>query len=202
MGSSQETLSIPVKLHQGGSDTEASLPGRGQATKEFTSKKPISSVTDMHISREGQRYHNPNPLSQLIGPANEATIIIEGQQFLALINSGAQLSMMLESLVQALKLSIHKLNALIEAEVSDGGVIPYTGYIEARLTIPGIKQMDKDSLFMVTNDSPYAQWVPIQLGTLHIREAIQLASEEEKQSLTPAWVTASLLHGLCQRKEY
>ena len=51
--------------------------------------------------------------------------------------------------------------------------------------------MDKDSLFMVTNDSPYTQRVPIQLGTLHIREAMQLASKEEKRSLTPAWVTAS-----------
>ena len=109
----------------------ASLPGRGQATQESSSKKPVSSVVDMHISREGQRYHNPDQLLQLIGPANEATIIIEGQQFLALMDSGAQLSMMSESLVQALKLPIHKLNTLIEAKVSGGGVTPYTGYIEA-----------------------------------------------------------------------
>ena len=128
---------------------------------------------------------------RLIGPANEATILIEGQQFLALIDSRAQLSTMSESLVQALKLPIHKLNTLIEAEVSGGGVTPYTGYVEARLTIPGIKQMDKDSLFMVTNYSPYTQRAPIQLGTLHIREAIQLATDEEKQSLFPAWETAS-----------
>ena len=139
-----------------------------------------------------QKYHNPDPLLQLIGPANEATILIEGQQFLALIDSGAQLSTMSKSLVQALKLPIHKLNTLIEAEVSGGGVTPYTGYVEARLTIPGIKQMDKDSLFMVTNDSPYTQWVPIQLGTLHIREAMQLATKEEKQSLPSAWETASI----------
>ena len=51
--------------------------------------------------------------------------------------------------------------------------------------------MDKDSLFMVTNDSPYTQRVPIQLGTLHIREAMQLATDEEKQSLSPPWETAS-----------
>ena len=49
--------------------------------------------------------------------------------------------------------------------------------------------MDKDSLFMVTNDSPYKQRVPLQLGTLHIREALQLATDEEKQSLSPAWET-------------
>ena len=177
MGSSQKTLSIPVKLHQGCNNTGASLPERGQATKE-SSQQPISSAIDMHISQEGQRYHNPDPLLQFIGLANEATIIIEGQWFMALMDSGAQLSTMSESLVQALKLPICKLNTLIEAEVSGGG--------EAQLAIPGIKQMDKDSLFMVTNDSPYTQRVPIQLGTLHIREAMQLATEEEKQSLSPA----------------
>ena len=85
----------------------------------------------MHISQEDQKYHNPDPLLQLIGPANKATIIIEGQWFLALMDSGAQLSTMSESLVQALKLPIHKLNTLVEAEVSGGGVIPYTGYVEA-----------------------------------------------------------------------
>ena len=90
---------------------------------------------------------------------------------MALIDTGAQLSTMSESLVQALRLPIHKLNNLIEAEVSGGGTTPYSGYVEARLTIPGIKQMDKDSLFMVTNDSPSTQRVPIQLRTLHIREA-------------------------------
>ena len=145
----------------------------------------------MHISQEGQRYHYPDPLLRLIGLANKATIIIEGQRFLALMDSGAQLSMMSESLDRALKLLIRKLNTLIEAEVFGGGVTPYTGYVEARLVIPGIKQMDKDSLFMVTKDSPYTQRVPIQLGTLHIREAMQLAIEEEKRSLSPAWVTVS-----------
>ena len=172
----------------------ASPPEGGQATRESrgsSSQQPVSSAINMHISRVIQKYHNPDPLLRLIGLANEATILIEGQQFLALIDSGAQVSTMSELLVQALKLPIHKLNTLIEAEVSGGGVTPYTGYVEARLTIPGIKQMDKDSLFMVTNDSPYTQRVPIQLGTLHIREAMQLVTEEEKQSLSSAWETAS-----------
>ena len=77
------------------------------------------------------------------------------------MDNGAQLSMMSESLVQALKLPVHKLNTLIEAEASGGGIIPYVGYVEARLAIPGIKKMDKDSLFMVSNNSPYTNRVPI-----------------------------------------
>ena len=94
--------------------------------------------------------------------ANEATIIVEGQRFLALIDSRAQLSTMSESLVQALKLPVHKLNTLIEAEASGGGgIIPYVGYVEARLAIPGIAKMNKDSVFMVSNDSPYTKRVPL-----------------------------------------
>ena len=124
----------------------------------------------MQISQVVQRYHNLDPLLRLIDLANEATVIVEGQRFLALIDSGAQLFMMLESLVQALKLPVHKLNTLIEAEASGGGIIPYVGYVEAKLAILGIKGMDQYSLFMVSNNSPYTNRVPIQIGTLHIRE--------------------------------
>ena len=175
----------------GRSGMGTSLPDYGQATQGFSSLQPGFSAIDMQISQVVQKYHNPDPLLRLIDPANKATIIVEEQQFLALIDSGAQLSTMSESLVQALKLPIHKLNNLIEAEVSGGDNTPYTGYVEAKLTIPGIRCMDKDSLFMVTSDSPYMQRVPIQLGTLHIHEALQLATDEERKTLPPAWETVS-----------
>ena len=93
---------------------------------------------------------------------------------------------MSELLVQA-----HKLNTLIEAETSGGGIIPYVSYVEARLAIPGIKKMDKDSLFMVSNNSPYTNRVPIQIGTLHIREALQLATKEDREALPQAWETVN-----------
>ena len=161
----------------------SSLPTDGQETRRSPSQTPISSAIDMKILQVADRYHNPDPLLRLIGPANEAKIVIEGQEFSALIDSGVQLSTMLESLVQALKLPIHKLNTLIEAEVSGGDTIPYVGYVEARLKIPSIQAMDKDSLFMVSNNSPYTNRVPIQLGMLHIREAIQLATKDEMNTL-------------------
>ena len=145
----------------------------------------------MQISQVVQKYHNPDPLLRLIGPANETTIIVEGQRFLALIDSWAQLSAMSELLVHALRLPVHRLNTLIEAETSGGGIIPYVGYVEARLVIPGIAKMDKDSLFMVSNDTPYTKRVPLQIGTLHIREALQLATKEEKEALPQAWETAN-----------
>ena len=108
MGSSQETLSISVKLHPGGSGTGNSLPSNGQTTGgSLPQQSPVSSTIGMKISHVAEKYHNPDPLLRLIGPANEATVIVEGQEFLSLIDSGAQLSTMSKTLVQALKLPIH-----------------------------------------------------------------------------------------------
>ena len=79
---------------------------------------------------------------------------------------------------------------MIEAEASGGGIISYEGYVEARLAIPGIAKMDQDLLFMVSNDSPYTKRVPLQIGTLHIWEALQVATKEELQVLPQVWETA------------
>ena len=184
-------MSIAFKLHLGGNGMGQSLPDHGPDTRRSPSPEPISSTIDMKISQMAEKYYNPDPLLRLIGPTNEATIIVEGQEFKAFIDSGAQLSTISESLVTALKLPVHKLNTLIEAEVSGGGTIPYVGYVEARLKIPGIKVMNKDSLFMVSNNSPYTERVPIQLGTLHIREAISCATDTEMNNLAITWKTAN-----------
>ena len=97
---------------------------------------------------------------------------------------------MSESLVRALRLPVHQLNTLIEAEALVGGIIPYVRYVEARLAIPGIDKMNKGSLCMVSNDSPYTKRVPLQIRTLHIHEALQLATKEEIKTLPQAWKTA------------
>ena len=44
---------------------------------------------------------------------------------------------------------------------------------------------------MVSNDSPCTSRVLIQIGTLHIQEALQLATNEEKEALPQAWETAN-----------
>ena len=60
------------------------------------------------ISKVLQKYHNPDSVARLIGPANETLINIEGKSYLASINSGTQLSALPESLVK--KLKVHHLN--------------------------------------------------------------------------------------------
>ena len=128
---------------------------------------------------------------RLIGLANETFVNIEGESYLALIDSGAQLSALPESLVTKLNLKIHKLDTLIEAEASGGSLVPYTGYVEARLSIPGIKGMNHNSLFIVVNDTNYTKRVPVQLGTLHTNEALSLVTGEEYGKLSASWVRAN-----------
>ena len=113
---------------------------------------------------------------RLIGPTNETFVNIKGESYLALIDSGAQLSALPELLVT---LKIHHLNTLIEAKATGGSLVPYTGYIEARLSILGIKAMNQNSLFMVVKDMNYTDSVPVQFGTLHIDEALALVTREE-----------------------
>ena len=42
--------------------------------------------------RQRDLYHNPDPLGQLVGEANESKVIVEGQETRALLDSGSQLS--------------------------------------------------------------------------------------------------------------
>ena len=53
-------------------------------------------------------------------------------------------------------------------------------------------------LCFVIDDSPYAQHVPIQLGTLHVNRALDLISDKEITPLSTKWKCsklASLLTG-------
>ena len=83
------------------------------------------------------------------------------------------------------------MNTLIEAEATGGSLVPYTRYIKVRLSILGIKAMNQNSLFMVVKDTNYTDRVPVQLGTLHIDEALALVTREEYGNLPVAWARAN-----------
>ena len=178
MGTSQEALSLPFKLHSGRDNEGASLPSQERDSEASSPESEFPKLTTK-IAKILKEYHNPDPIARLIGPANETFVKIEGKPYLALIDSGAQLSALPESLVKKLKLQIHSLNTIIKAEATGGSLVPYSGYVEANLSIPGIKAMNKDSLFMVVKDTEYTSRVPVQIGTLHINEALASVTREE-----------------------
>ena len=147
MGTSQKVVPITFKLHEGRDGQGTSLPSqeRDETASCLKSKHP---TMISKISKVLQKYHNPAPIARLIGPGKETKVQIEGKSYLELIDSGAQLLALPESLVEKLKLKVHNLNTIIKTEATvwgEGSLVPYTGYVEARLSIPGISAMNQNS---------------------------------------------------------
>ena len=59
------------------------------------------------------KYYNPDPLVRFIGRTNESSVIINGKEQTALIDSGAQVTTITADLVQKLKLPVYGLHTLI-----------------------------------------------------------------------------------------
>ena len=118
-----------------------------------------------------------------MGEANESTVMVEGQEARALLDSGSQLSAISLNWVRKLKLKPQQLQSILQIEGSGGLEVPYLGYVEARLKIPEIKAFDLDVLLLIVPDSAHTQHTPTTLGTLHIDMAIKLATKKELESL-------------------
>ena len=142
---------------------------------------------DSALLKQTDLYLNPDPLHRLIGKANETEIKIENQNFTALIDSGAQISQLTNSLVTALGLELKNLKELLPLEGAGGIIVPYLGYVEARLKIPEMKNFDEDCLFLVMSDHTYGDCVPVTIGTLHIDMILDRATKEELEVLRQAW---------------
>ena len=102
------------------------------------------------------------------------------------------MSAMTKSFAEALELEHKSLNSMLEIEGTGGGKVPYHGYVECRLNLPQIEKFDHDVLMLVIDDSQYGNRVPIQIGTLHIDMAIDLATEEEQIKFKRKWEHAEM----------
>ena len=93
------------------------------------------------------KYHNPDPLCRLIGPKNE--VIVNNEQVTTLVGSGAQISAVSMTFAKCHNLPIWQLQQLLDFEGFGGVDIPYIGYIQIQLQIPGVKDYDKDILVFI-----------------------------------------------------
>ena len=107
------------------------------------------------------------------------------------------MSAMVKSFADELQLEIKPLSTILDIESTGGGRVPYHGYVECRLKLPQIKKFDIDVLMLVLDNSPYGMRVPVQIGSLHIDMAIDLAREVEMKKLSCKWEQAKMAHLLC-----
>ena len=104
------------------------------------------------------------------------------------------MSAMVKSFTKKLQLEIKPLSTILDIESTGGGRVPYYGYVECRLKLPQIEKFDLDVLMLVLDDSPYGMRVPVQIGSLHIDMAIDLATEIEMKKLSRKWEQAKMVH--------
>ena len=128
----------------------------------------------------------------MIGPKNEVEVVVNDEQVIALVDSGAQISVVSITFVKHHNLPIWQLQQLLDFEGFGGVDIPYIGYTQIQLQIPGIKDYNKDILVFIQKDSHYSEQVPVVLGTLHIKDVIQSATREELVKLGDAWEMGTL----------
>ena len=144
------------------------------------------------MKRGEGKYYNPDPLYHLIGRTNETPLEVDGHKITGLIDSGANISSISKSFAEKLGLPFRQLESLLEIEGSGGIDMPYLGYTEVNLKVPGVKAFNEDILVVIQNDSTYSARVPVALGTLHIDMVIDQATPEELANLGKEWQSGTV----------
>ena len=175
----------PVNYLKG--EFQCSFLPRSKRTNGAGSTTNPTQTDPINLKAIRKQYHNPDPIAHFIGKVNEAHILIDDVECLALVDSGAQISTIITEFVKQLGLKIHQLHRILKVETTRGGDIPYMGYAEVNIKIPEIKAFNKDVLMLVIEDCACAQYIPIQLGTLHIDRDLNLISEKEITQLSTNW---------------
>ena len=108
-GKGPGTVGVGSQLERMPDTGKHKLKGTEQShfSSELVSPRPQSKPQNQTVDprtplREGNLYHNPDPLFRLIGEANESNIILDGNKAKPLIDSGAQISPISKSFTQIL----------------------------------------------------------------------------------------------------
>ena len=86
-----------------------------------------------------------------------------------------------------LTLKIKPLGQLLELEGTGGAAIPYLGFVEVNLQIPGIRNYNKDVLLLVIPTTTYTKTVPVMVDTKITDKALSLMTAGELAKATMTW---------------
>ena len=136
-------------------------------------------------------HYYPNLWARILGRANETDVEINGIITKVLIDSGVMILMMSREYYDEHGYEIQPLEHLVPIEGSGGEDVPYLGYVEVRMCIPGINSFDRDVLMLVSPiTTHYHHRVPIQVGSCIIDQVTNCISENELQYLSQSWKVA------------
>ena len=119
----------------------------------------------------------------LVGPPNEVDVDINGLTCKALLDAGATVSSISKSWYDKLdNVEMHLLQQILRVECADGQHLPYLGYVEVEVGIPGFLE-NQIALCLVVPDTADNQQVPVLLGTIVLQPlGKQLQGKLDKHS--------------------
>ena len=76
-------------------------------------------------------------------------------------------------------LKVHPLDRLLEQDGTGGSAIPYLGYIEVKLHIPGIRVYNEDVLLLLILTMTYSEKVLVMVGSKIINRVMGMITKGE-----------------------
>ena len=126
-----------------------------------------------------------------MGRTTETENEIDGKISKALIYSGAMISMMSMGYCDKNGYEIQPLDKLVTIEGSGGADVPYLGYVEVSMCIPGISSFEQDILMLVSHTTTYYhKRVLIQVSSHITDQVTNCITEKEWQTLSQSWKLA------------
>ena len=118
------------------------------------------------VQVEGPKSDSVDNPPDLFGAPNETNINLNSNVYKSLLDTGSTVSTVSLKCHSQMKDSVlYPLADMLHIECADGQDLPYFGYTEAVLQIPGIEDSTRNVLLLVVPDAPYNAKVPILLGT-------------------------------------
>ena len=131
----------------------------------------------------------------LIGPANETYVKVNDCDVLALLDTGSQVSCVSQKFYETClsHIEMKSLETLLKIEGIGGSYLPYSGYIEVELSLPGKVLGNVKTLMvllLVIDNTKYNDHCPVLLGTNVICRCLELHDDFVNEQLPMAWKVA------------
>ena len=122
-----------------------------------------------------------------MGCSSEAPVTVDVKEMTTLIDLGAQISSVSSQFCEHLALQIQPLGCILELEGTRGEAIPYFGFVEAKLQMPGITSYNEDVLLLVIPTTTYSEMGLVMFGSKIIDRALSLKTKGGLAKMTMMW---------------
>ena len=123
----------------------------------------------------------------MIGPDNEADVIVEGIHTTALVNTGVKVSNIAKEFVDSWDVKVCKMKRMIHLEGMAGFTVPYSGYIKVEIGISTMGNYRENALMLVFPDSCYTERVPLQVDTGILNRVMENIMQKELTQASNVW---------------